>query len=143
MTIVFRASSVGHPCIRKLWYPTMGHIPEPLSRETLRIFAVGTALEAVVLGWLQEDGWTVEHNEGSQEAAQQPGEGLQLQDIGSHRHRRQHQKPLEKLHGPGVHHQQQQAIDDEGDDEDVQEVLPSQVRDGHGRSRPQRTCRST
>ena len=71
MTIVFRASSVGHPCIRKLWYPTMGHIPEPLSRETLRIFAVGTAMEAVALGWLREDGWTVEHNEGSQEADQE------------------------------------------------------------------------
>lgn len=82
LTIVFRASSIGHPCARKLWYPTMGHIPEPMSRETLRIFAVGTALEAVALSWLEEDGWSVEANAGSQQAEQEIviplGQGIEI-----------------------------------------------------------------
>ncbi len=65
---VIRASKIGHPCIRNIWYSSVGGIEEPFSKETLRIFEVGTILEKVVVGWLREDGWEVYHNEGSQEA---------------------------------------------------------------------------
>jgi hypothetical protein len=46
----------------------VGGIEEEFEQRTLRIFAVGTALEAVVVEWLREDGWAVYHNAGSQEA---------------------------------------------------------------------------
>ena len=56
---VIRASKIGHPCIRNIWYSSVGGIEEPFSKETLRIFEVGTILEKVVVGWLREDGWEV------------------------------------------------------------------------------------
>ena len=82
--------------------------------------------------------------QGSQQAAQKPREGLQLQKIGQHRHGRQDEQPLEKLHGPRVHHQKEKAVDDEGDDEDVQKILPAKIRDGQEKASllDQRTRRS-
>jgi hypothetical protein len=54
---VVRASKIGHPCIRNIWYSSVGGIEEDFTKETLRIFEVGTILEKVVVGWLREDGW--------------------------------------------------------------------------------------
>ena len=64
---VMRASKIGFPCDRNLWYAVNGY-DEEISERTRRIFAVGTALEGVVVEFLREDGWEVEHNPGSQEA---------------------------------------------------------------------------
>ena len=63
-----RASGIGHPCDRNLWYGANGHKAD-FDRKALRIFAVGHALEPVAVAFLREDGWKVEHNEGSQQAA--------------------------------------------------------------------------
>lgn len=65
--IVFRASGIGHPCSRRIWLQGMG-VEEKFSPKTLRIFDMGHALESVVLKWLQQDGWVVESNPGSQDA---------------------------------------------------------------------------
>lgn len=68
MTKVLRASVIGFPCDRHLWYAAEGN--EPLrDTRTLRIFDVGTALEPVAIEWLQEEGWElVFYNKGSQNA---------------------------------------------------------------------------
>ncbi|MBQ9565155.1 MAG: hypothetical protein IJU98_06160 [Synergistaceae bacterium] len=65
---IMRASKVGFPCERNLWYSVNGYAEE-VNERSRRIFAVGTALESVAVEWLREDGWTVDHNPGSQEAA--------------------------------------------------------------------------
>ena len=67
MEKVMRASRVGFPCNRCLWYSVNG-FNEDVSEKSRRIFAVGTALEAVAVEWLREDGWDVRYNPGSQEA---------------------------------------------------------------------------
>ena len=66
MTKILRASTVGFPCDRHLWYAAEGY--EPLrDTRTLRIFDVGTALEPLVVEWLREDGWKIVfYNQGSQ-----------------------------------------------------------------------------
>lgn len=63
-----RASKIGHPCIRNIWYSSVGGVEEEFTTHTLRIFETGTILEALVVKWLREDGWEVYHNEGSQDA---------------------------------------------------------------------------
>lgn len=68
MTIVFRASGVGHPCDRKLWYEYVQGIEEPRELQTLFTFDIGTALEPVVVKYLELDGWEIRYNAGSQEA---------------------------------------------------------------------------
>ena len=68
MTIVFRASSIGHACPRKLWYEAVKHIEPVFDTRTLRIFRMGDAVEGLAVEWLREDGWLVEHNSGSQDA---------------------------------------------------------------------------
>ena len=62
-----RASKVGFPCDRNLYYAVNGQ-DEVVTLKSQRIFAVGTALEAVAVAWLREEGWDVLHNPGSQEA---------------------------------------------------------------------------
>lgn len=62
-----RASRVGFPCDRNLFYSVNGY-DETVSAKSQRIFAVGTALEAVAVDWLREEGWDVFYNPGSQEA---------------------------------------------------------------------------
>lgn len=62
-----RASRVGFPCDRNLFYSVNGY-DETVSARSQRIFAVGTALEAVAVDWLREEGWDVFYNPGSQEA---------------------------------------------------------------------------
>ena len=67
MEKVMRASRVGFPCDRCLWYSVNG-FNEDIGEKSKRIFAVGTALEAVAVDWLKDDGWDVRYNPGSQEA---------------------------------------------------------------------------
>ena len=62
-----RASKVGFPCDRNLFYSVNGY-DEIVPAKSQRIFAVGTALEAVAVDWLREEGWDVFYNPGSQEA---------------------------------------------------------------------------
>lgn len=62
-----RASKVGFPCDRNLFYSVNGY-DEIVPARSQRIFAVGTALEAVAVDWLREEGWDVFYNPGSQEA---------------------------------------------------------------------------
>lgn len=67
MEKVMRASRVGFPCDRCLWYSVNG-FNEDIGERSKRIFAVGTALEAVAVNWLKDDEWDVRYNPGSQEA---------------------------------------------------------------------------
>lgn len=67
MEKILRASKAGFPCDRNLWYSVNG-FAENVSPKSQRIFDVGTALEPVIVEWLQQDGWNVEYNPGSQEA---------------------------------------------------------------------------
>ena len=68
MNKVLRASKAGFPCERNLWYSVNGY-QEVVSARSQRIFDVGTALEPVIVEWLKADGWNVEYNPGSQNAA--------------------------------------------------------------------------
>lgn len=62
-------SSIGYPCERRIWYETRGYEPD-FSRDTLRIFDIGNALEPVAVGWLRDEGYEiVAYNEGSRNAA--------------------------------------------------------------------------
>ena len=65
-----RASKAGYPCKRNLWYSINGYNGH-VSRQTQKIFDTGTCLEPLVVEWLRQDGWSVEYNQGSQEAALQ------------------------------------------------------------------------
>ena len=62
-----RASKIGFPCVRNLWYSCNGY-EGVTSEHSQRIFDVGTALEAVAVNWLRQDGWDVDYNPGSQSA---------------------------------------------------------------------------
>ena len=55
------ASKVGHPCDRNLWYAANG-CREEVDPKAKRIFAVGHALEALVVQFMKEYGYTVFHN---------------------------------------------------------------------------------
>lgn len=66
--IVFRASGIGHPCPRHIWFKAVQGLEEPISPKTRRIFDTGTLLEPLIVRTLQEDGWDCEYNQGSQEA---------------------------------------------------------------------------
>ena len=63
------ASKAGFPCMRHLWYSVNGFGNGDTDTHTQRIFDVGTALEPVAVEWLKSDGWNVEYNPGSQNAA--------------------------------------------------------------------------
>jgi len=64
-----RASKIGFPCIRNIWFGYIG-IQEKFDKRVLRIFDLGNAIERLAVQWLREDGWNVDWNEGSQEAEQ-------------------------------------------------------------------------
>ena len=64
---VLRASKAGYPCSRNLWYSVNGY-EGTTDLRTQRIFDVGTYLEPLVVRWLEEDGWKVYYNQGSQDA---------------------------------------------------------------------------
>lgn len=56
------ASKVGHPCDRNLWYAAQG-VKEEVDPKAKRIFAVGHALESLVVQFMREDGFLVFHND--------------------------------------------------------------------------------
>ena len=64
---ILRASSMGFPCDRHLWFSCSGY-DSKFNSSTLRIFDLGNAIEPLGVKWLKEDGWEVEYNPGSQEA---------------------------------------------------------------------------
>ena len=64
---IMHASKVGFPCDRNLWYAVNGH-EEVISEKSQRTFDIGTALEPLVIKWLEKDGWEIEYNPGSQDA---------------------------------------------------------------------------
>ncbi|MBQ7220727.1 MAG: hypothetical protein IJS28_07095 [Synergistaceae bacterium] len=67
MEKVLRASKIGFPCSRNLFYAVNGYEAQT-SAKSQRIFDVGTYLEPLVVEWLRADGWTVEYNPGSLDA---------------------------------------------------------------------------
>ena len=67
MEKILRASKIGFPCIRNLWY-SVNEVEGITSKKTQRIFDVGTVLEPLIIQWLKDDGWQVEYNSGSQDA---------------------------------------------------------------------------
>lgn len=67
MEKVLRASKIGFPCARNLWYSANGYEGK-VSEKSQRIFDAGTAFEPFVVEWLRSDGWTVDYNPGSQNA---------------------------------------------------------------------------
>ena len=65
-----RASSAGFPCNRKIWYEVNNVLEvEKSDSPTQRIFDTGTHLEPLIVDFLRRDGWTVDYNPGSQDAA--------------------------------------------------------------------------
>ncbi len=56
------ASKIGHPCDRNLWYSANGY-QEEVDPKAKRIFAVGHALESLVVQFMKEDGFLVFHND--------------------------------------------------------------------------------
>ncbi len=66
---VLSASKAGFPCLRNLWYTVNGYSGTENNSRTQRIFDVGTVLEPLIVDWLRQDGWLVEYNPGSQQAA--------------------------------------------------------------------------
>ena len=62
-----RASKIGFPCDRHLWYSVNGFEGNTQTKSK-RIFDVGTCLEPLIVQWLIDDGWDVKYNPGSQSA---------------------------------------------------------------------------
>ena len=58
---VLRASRIGYPCDRNIWYYVNG-AEEITSEKSSRIFEVGRVLEPVIVNWLRNDGWNVRRN---------------------------------------------------------------------------------
>ena len=58
---VLRASKIGHPCERNLWYSVNG-AEEATNEKSKRIFELGKLLEPVIINWLRNDGWKVRRN---------------------------------------------------------------------------------
>ena len=58
---VLRASRIGHPCDRNLWYSVNG-ATEETNEKSKRIFELGKILEPVIINWLRNDGWKVRRN---------------------------------------------------------------------------------
>ncbi len=50
------ASSIGHPCERKIWYEFNKESKEPYSKKQLRTFAIGKKLESIVIDCLRDAG---------------------------------------------------------------------------------------
>lgn len=62
------ASKVGFPCDRNIYYAVNGFKGE-VKTSSQRIFDTGSALEPLIIKWLNQDGWRVFYNPGSQTAA--------------------------------------------------------------------------
>ena len=58
---VLRASRIGHPCNRNLWYSVNG-TTEETNGKSKRILELGKILEPVIINWLRNDGWKVRRN---------------------------------------------------------------------------------
>jgi len=58
---VLRASRIGHPCNRNLWYSVNG-ATEETNEKSKRILELGKILEPVIINWLRNDGWKVRRN---------------------------------------------------------------------------------
>ena len=58
---ILRASRIGHPCSRNLWYSVNG-ATEETNEKSKRIFELGKILEPVIINWLRNDGWKVRRN---------------------------------------------------------------------------------
>ena len=58
---VLRASRIGHPCNRNLWYSVNG-ATEETNEKSKRILELGKILEPVIINWLRNDGWKVKRN---------------------------------------------------------------------------------
>ena len=73
MSKTLSASKAGFPCFRNVWYTVHisddGETEKTVDTKTQRIFDVGTCLEPLIVEWLRQDGWDVEYNPGSQNAA--------------------------------------------------------------------------
>lgn len=65
---IMTASKVGFPCDRNIYYAVNGFKGE-VKESSQRIFDVGSALEPLIVKWLNQDGWRVFYNPGSQSAA--------------------------------------------------------------------------
>ena len=65
---VFRVSSLGHACDRKLWLQFVAMAEEPRTLQSQLTLDIGTALEPVIMEYLKLDGWEIDYNPGSQEA---------------------------------------------------------------------------
>ena len=65
---IFRVSSLGHACDRKLWLQSIQLAEEPRTLQSQLTMDIGTALEPVIMEYLELDGWTIDYNPGSQEA---------------------------------------------------------------------------
>ena len=50
------ASSIGSPCLRKIWYAYKGEKSENIPSKIRRTWAIGTHLESLVLDWLERAG---------------------------------------------------------------------------------------
>ena len=61
MENVLRASKIGYPCNRNLWY-SIHEANEVISEQSRRILQLGTVLEPVIINWLRNDGWNVRRN---------------------------------------------------------------------------------
>ena len=64
---IMHASKIGFPCNRNLWY-SVNNYEEKISERSQRTFDIGTALEPLVIKWLEKDAWEVLYNPGSQSA---------------------------------------------------------------------------
>ena len=80
---IMQASKVGFPCDRNLWYAVNGYESE-IKPRTQRIFDVGTALEPIVVDWLNQDGWITFYNSGSQRAELELYANIKGGKIGGH-----------------------------------------------------------
>ena len=58
---VLRASKIGHPCDRHIWYSING-AEEIISGQSERILELGRLLEPTIINWLRNDGWKVRRN---------------------------------------------------------------------------------
>ena len=65
---IIHASKIGYPCDRNLFYSVNNFALEDVPQSTQRIFDTGSALEPFIVKCLQNEGWNVDYNQGSQSA---------------------------------------------------------------------------
>lgn len=59
---LLRASRIGHPCDRNLFYFVSGAEEIINAKSSRIIFDIGKTLEPVIISWLRSDGWNVKRN---------------------------------------------------------------------------------